>query len=185
MMAPMAATNATRPVSAWVVLRAIFWSLVFVGFFILWIPGRGFGVWQALAWPPSARAWVGLLLIAAGMALATACIAAFARHGGGTPAPMDAPRELVVRGPYRYVRNPMYIGATFALLGQLVIAPAWDLLAYIVLWFAAVAVVVVSYEEPTLHARFGDSYWRYKTHVRRWLPRFGRPYDAEVTHRDG
>ena len=163
-------------VSAWVTLRAIFWSLAFMGYFIFYIPATSFHVWRSFPWPPDARTAAGLLLLVAGEALAIACIAQFVRHGNGTPAPMDAPRRLVVRGPYLYVRNPMYIGGVTALLGQLVIAPAWDFLGYIATWFAAIALFVVLYEEPTLERRFGDSYADYRDHVRRWLPRFGRPY---------
>jgi len=59
----------------------------------------------------------GILVGVAGGPLALWCILAFATVGKGTPAPFDPPRHLVVAGPYRYVRNPMYIGAGLALAG--------------------------------------------------------------------
>lgn len=174
----MDASPAPPRASVWVMLRAILWSLAFMGAFIFYIPATSFRAWQSFRWPPDARTTFGLLVLAAGLSLAIACIAQFVRHGSGTPSPVDAPRRLVVRGPYRYVRNPMYIGGVTALLGQLVIAPAWDFFAYIAAWFAAVALFVVLYEEPTLQARFGDSFADYRTHVRRWIPRFGKRYDG-------
>ena len=59
-----------------------------------------------------------LMLIAAAIALMLWCVGAFGVHGRGTPAPFDPPRELVVRGPYRYMRNPLYLAGILVLLGQ-------------------------------------------------------------------
>lgn len=175
MIRAMSAPQTTRPVSPWLVLRTIVWSLAFAGTVIVYVPWAYFGAWRAPIEPAAPRTWLALLALASGTALVVACIVEFARHGRGTPAPMDAPRELVVHGPYRYVRNPMYLGATLALLGQLALAPSRGFALYIAVWFAAISLVVVVYEEPTLRARFGESYSRYTTHVRRWIPR-RRPY---------
>jgi protein-S-isoprenylcysteine O-methyltransferase Ste14 len=60
---------------------------------------------------------LGIALLAAGGVLALACITAFVIRGEGTPAPFDPPRKFVAVGPYRFVRNPMYIGGFLALLG--------------------------------------------------------------------
>lgn len=174
----MSAPHPSPTVSPWLVLRTITWSLAFAGTFIVWIPWAWYGAWRAPIAVSSVRAVVGLLAIAAGAALVIACIANFARHGGGTPAPMDAPRELVVQGPYRYVRNPMYLGAALAMLGEWLRVPSSPFATYIALWFAAVAVLVITYEEPTLRAKFGESYERYTQEVPRWIPR-ARPYASE------
>jgi protein-S-isoprenylcysteine O-methyltransferase Ste14 len=168
----MNAPHAIRAVSPWLVLRAIVWSLAFAGTFIVYIPWAWFGAWRAPIEVSGVHAFFGLLAIAAGAAIVIACIVSFARHGRGTPAPMDAPRELVVQGPYRYVRNPMYLGAALAMFGEWVRVPSGPFATYIVFWFAAVGVLVVAYEEPTLSANFGESYARYTREVPRWIPRF-------------
>src|SRR5437764_1851921 len=64
---------------------------------------------------------IGATLTAFGAVLALWCIATFVRLGQGTPAPFDPPRRLVIRGPYRFLRNPMYVGAFFALTGLAIV----------------------------------------------------------------
>ena len=114
----------------------------------------------------------GLLCIGLGAALLAACIVEFARSGRGTLAPVDPPRELVVRGLYRYVRNPMYLSVTTIILGELLLTGSRALVVYWMIWFAAVNLFVSGYEEPTLRRRFGASYDRYTQRVGRWLPTF-------------
>ena len=102
--------------------------------------------------------------------LALWCIATFILIGRGTPAPFDPPRRLVVVGPYRLVRNPMYIGAALALPGAALFYESWALLGYCAAFALATHLFVVTYEEPTLRATFGDAYVRYSQQVRRWWP---------------
>jgi protein-S-isoprenylcysteine O-methyltransferase Ste14 len=113
----------------------------------------------------------GILVAAAGGALALWCIGTFAVVGKGTPAPFDPPRRLVIRGPYRYVRNPMYLGAALALLGAAFFYRSLPLLGYAGVFLLVTHVFVVAYEEPTLGRLFGAEYRAYRTRVRRWLPR--------------
>ena len=114
----------------------------------------------------------GVLVGVAGGALALWCILAFAMLGKGTPAPFDPPRRLVVAGPYRYVRNPMYIGAGLALAGAALFYRSLPLLGYVGLFLLATHAFIVFYEEPTLTRLFGQQYRAYQMRVRRWLPRF-------------
>ena len=114
---------------------------------------------------------LGLVCICAGAALLVACIWEFARSGRGTLSPMDPPRRLVVRGLYRYVRNPMYLAVTTIVLGEGLVTRSPALAAYWAIWFAVVNLFVLGYEEPTLHERFGDSYADYSRRVGRWIPR--------------
>ena len=101
-----------------VLLRAIVWATLSVGFLLVFIPGRILERAGIVRPPGIGGAQIGgLVLLALGGALALWCILTFVVVGKGTPAPFDPPRQLVVRGPYRFVRNPMYIGAGFALLG--------------------------------------------------------------------
>jgi protein-S-isoprenylcysteine O-methyltransferase Ste14 len=121
---------------------------------------------------------IGLVSISLGVVLLASCILEFARAGRGTLAPVDAPRKLVVRGLYRYVRNPMYLSVTGIVLGEALMARSGPLLLYWAGFFAAANLFVIAYEEPALRRRFGDPYTRYTERVGRWLPRFGpRPRD--------
>lgn len=108
----------------------------------------------------------------AGGAMALWCIFTFALVGKGTPAPFDPPRHLVVAGPYRFVRNPMYLGAGLALTGAAIFYGSLPLLGYVGLFLLATHAFVVLYEEPTLTRLFGQEYRNYQARVRRWLPRF-------------
>jgi protein-S-isoprenylcysteine O-methyltransferase Ste14 len=113
----------------------------------------------------------GLVVGAAGGALALWCILTFAFVGKGTPAPFDPPRQLVVRGPYRFVRNPMYLGAALAVCGAALFYRSIPLLAYAGLFLLATHLFVVGYEEPTLARTFGADYEAYRARVGRWLIR--------------
>ncbi len=100
------------------------------------------------------------------------CFWAFTFKGRGTPNPTDPPKELVVTGPYRYVRNPIYVGVVFIFLGHFLWFGYWALLIYPALAFLGVHFFVVLYEEPTLKRRFGASYEEYLKSVPRWIPKF-------------
>jgi protein-S-isoprenylcysteine O-methyltransferase Ste14 len=108
---------------------------------------------------------------AGGAALALWCIVTFAVIGRGTPAPFDPPRRLVVIGPYRLVRNPMYLGAGLALARAALFYESRALLGYCAAFAFVMYLFVVVYEEPTLRATFGAPYVRYCERVHRWWPR--------------
>lgn len=124
------------------------------------------------AWGPAQLAAVPLGLV--GLALYLACLWQFAHRGRATPAPIDAPRILVVEGPYRYVRNPMYLGVVGVILAWALGFESGELAIYAAAFFLVVHLFVVTYEEPTLRRTFGSSYDAYRDAVRRWVP--GRPY---------
>lgn len=136
-----------------------------------YIPWRWFGVAQVQPDVTNPLDLIGLLLIIAGAALLAACIWEFASRGRGTLSPVDPPKELVVQGLYRYVRNPMYLSVSTMLLGEALLARSLALLGYWAVFFAAANLFVMWYEEPILRRQFGDSYERYAKHVGRWLPR--------------
>jgi protein-S-isoprenylcysteine O-methyltransferase Ste14 len=119
-------------------------------------------------------AFVGLAPLAVGVALYLWCVSDFVLRGRGTPAPIDAPKELVSRGLYRFVRNPMYVGVAMILLGEVLLLESLALLAYAALVCAAFHLFVVLYEEPNLRRRFGEPYVEYCRSVPRWLPRPAR-----------
>jgi protein-S-isoprenylcysteine O-methyltransferase Ste14 len=113
----------------------------------------------------------GGLLVAFGTVLFAASIWRFGTVGQGTPAPIDAPRHLVVVGPYRYVRNPMYIGVLSAIFGQALMQISIGFAVYGLVAGTMFSVFVVAYEEIVLARRFGDQYQNYCERVPRWIPR--------------
>lgn len=137
----------------------------------MFLPGRVLS-WSGIVRPAGSGAAqvAGMAIGAGGVILALWCIATFILIGRGTPAPFDPPRRLVVVGPYRLVRNPMYIGAALALGGAALYYQSWALLGYCAAFALATHLFVVTYEEPTLRATFGDPYVRYCQRVRRWWP---------------
>ena len=118
--------------------------------------------------------YFGLIPISAGAAILFRCIWDFAVVGRGTLAPVDPPRHLVVRGLYRYVRNPMYVGVLCVLLGEALLFRSRTLLWYAAGFWVFANVIVILYEERVLRRQFGKSYDDYSRSVRRWLPRAPR-----------
>jgi protein-S-isoprenylcysteine O-methyltransferase Ste14 len=114
---------------------------------------------------------LGWALVVAGTVLVLWCIATFVARGRGTPAPFDPPREFVAAGPYRYVRNPMYIGGFGVLLGGGLTVRSPSIVGLAFLFLLLVHLLVLLYEEPALTSRFGEPYLHYKSSVHRWLPR--------------
>ena len=129
--------------------------------------------WLILGQPavPSGGAWIGLVPLAFGLALSTWCVLLFATRGRGTPAPWDPPRRFVAVGPYRLVRNPMYVGAASVIAGEALLFSSWPLAIYLVAIVIVWHLFVIGYEEPTLEREFGDEYRAYRARVRRWVPR--------------
>jgi protein-S-isoprenylcysteine O-methyltransferase Ste14 len=155
-----------------VVVRALTYSTLFIGLILVLLPGRLL-VRAGIAAPEvlGAAQLAGIAIAIAGGALALSCIASFALIGGGTPAPFDPPRRLVVRGPYGVVRNPMYIGAGLALGGASVFYGSLALASYGAAFVVVTHLFVVLYEEPTLRRLFGAEYESYCRRVGRWWPR--------------
>jgi protein-S-isoprenylcysteine O-methyltransferase Ste14 len=155
-----------------VLVRAATYSALFIGLFLIFLPGRilsSTGITQ----PAVVGVWqvAGMFLGVAGAALALSCILTFVFVGSGTPAPFDPPRRLVVRGPYRLTRNPMYLGAALALSGAALFYQSMRLLGYAGLFLFVAHLFVVLYEEPTLRRTFGGDYDTYSRRVGRWWPK--------------
>jgi protein-S-isoprenylcysteine O-methyltransferase Ste14 len=155
----------------WLIIRSLAWAVLIPGLFAGYVPWRYFGLRNVQLDPQNPLHIIGLLCIAIGAGLLGTCIWEFARSGRGTLAPVDPPRELVVKGLYRYVRNPMYLSVTTVVLGEFLLTGSRQLLVYWAIWFAAANLFVIGYEEPTLRQRFGTSYERYQAEVGRWVPR--------------
>jgi protein-S-isoprenylcysteine O-methyltransferase Ste14 len=132
----------------------------------LWIAG-GRGVGSGLAFALGC----GLLLL--GACIYAWCVWDFASFGRGTPAPIDAPKRLVMRGLYRYTRNPMYVGVLSVILGFSAVFQAPAVLLYGLVVTTAFNLFVRLYEEPHLAGEFGEEYRDYCRRVGRWLPGIG------------
>jgi protein-S-isoprenylcysteine O-methyltransferase Ste14 len=112
-------------------------------------------------------AWVPLLL---GASIYAWCLWDFAVTGRGTPVPLDAPKVLVVRGLYRYSRNPMYVGVLSGIAGWALLCGALNVAVYGACVAALFSLFVLFYEEPHLRRVFGARYEQYCSEVSRWFP---------------
>lgn len=155
-----------------VLFRTLTYATLFIGFVLVYVPARVLS-WSGIV-APAGIGWAqiaGIIVGGLGAATALSCVAAFAWVGKGTPAPFDPPRRLVIRGPYRFVRNPMYIGAALAMAGAALFFKSAMLFAYVGLFLLITHLFVVLYEEPTLRRMFGPEYEAYCRSVKRWRPR--------------
>jgi protein-S-isoprenylcysteine O-methyltransferase Ste14 len=113
----------------------------------------------------------GAVLLVAGVALFIWCVSLFARVGQGTLAPWDPTRNLVISGPYRFVRNPMISGVALLLVGQALFWPSKTVALWALIFITINHIYFVFSEEPGLEERFGEPYRKYKANVPRWVPR--------------
>jgi protein-S-isoprenylcysteine O-methyltransferase Ste14 len=153
---------------------------------------------HTLLLPCTVAVWVPLLLLGerrrtppewgalglAGAAVGLLCLAVFVwctydfiARGRGTPNPLDPPKVVVATGPYRWVRNPMYVSATLFILAGAALYRSATLALYAACVLTGFHLFVTLYEEPSLRRRFGRSYEDYCRRVPRWLPR--APREAE------
>ncbi len=154
-----------------VLFRTITYATFFVGFLLIYLPSRVL-LWSGIVRPATMQApqIAGMIVATLGALLALWCVVTFVHIGKGTPAPFDPPRRLVVRGPYRFVRNPMYVGGALTLAGAALFYRSLFLLAYGCIFLLAFSLFVLFYEEPTLRRTFGPDYEAYCHRVARWLP---------------
>ena len=163
-------TDTTRRIFA--ALRSIFFAGAFIALWgTLAVFAREYDVVLGGAWLPPAVQPLGWALAAGGALLAASCVAVFASRGRGTPAPFDPPRLFVATGPYRWVRNPMYLGAFGVMFGSALVSRSPGVLLLSAVFALFATAFTVFYEEPALRRRFGDSYAEYRGSVRRWIPR--------------
>jgi protein-S-isoprenylcysteine O-methyltransferase Ste14 len=153
-------------------LRAVLFGTVFLVFW-LWVALRIQALDRYLG--ASLPAWtlaLGFLTIAGGATLVAVCIVLFVVQGLGTPAPFDAPKRFVAVGPYRIIRNPMYIGGLLLLAGFGLFQHSKAILLFCPLWLLGAHLFVTLYEEPVLKDKFGTSYLGYCRAVPRWIPKW-------------
>ncbi len=154
-----------------IAIKTLIFTVIVPGTITLWLPR-----WLLSSAPASEGnpQYVGAIPILIGAAIYFWCAWDFTFAGKGTPAPIDPPKQLVMRGLYRYVRNPMYVGVLLILLGEAVLFESRVLFAYAGLVFLAFYLFVLVLEEPILKRKFGASYEQYYKLVPRWIPRTKR-----------
>ena len=155
------------------VLRSALYITAFALFWLWLMPGW-LNLHTSISLPSKAPVrWLGVIPLLVGLPLVFNCFARFVFAGRGTPAPFDPPRLLVIAGPYRYMRNPMYLGAGLVLAGSAILFAEFStgLAAYAIGTIVAVNFFIMFYEEPILQQKFGDQYENYCKNVGRWIPR--------------
>jgi protein-S-isoprenylcysteine O-methyltransferase Ste14 len=158
--------------------ETILFSVMVPGAVAFWIPRDTLHLWKRMLlehW----MSWhsIAMVPLTIGSLVYLRCLWEFAVQGNGIPAPVDHPKQLVITGLYRYVRNPMYVGVLLFLLGEATFFTSWRVLAYAIAWLAFVHVNVILYEEPNLRRKFNGPYEHYRSVVHRWIP--GRPYGGK------
>jgi len=156
-------------------IKNLIFTVLVPGSVGIWLPlwiaaGNG----ATLAMPASPVQGAALIPVILGFSIYLWCVWDFGIRGRGTPAPIDAPKVLVVQGLYRYVRNPMYVGVGLMTAGWWLYFRSSALLMYGAVVVTFFQLFVLFYEEPHLKRVFGEPYERYCSQVRRWIP--GPPF---------
>lgn len=151
-------------------------ALVYVPTLVLWLTHGGQHA-AIFAEPATGRFWLALLIGICGLALAAWTVRLFTRFGDGTPAPWDPPRKLVIRGPYRFVRNPMIVSVLIMQIAESIFFGSWPLAVWMATFFMINALYFPLSEEKGLEKRFGEDYRLYRDNVPPWVPRL-RPWQG-------
>ena len=152
-------------------LRSVFFTFLLPGTVTVFIPYWIVSSREGRVSNTHSFRYLGVPLILIGAVGLLGCIWQFFSEGRGTLAPIDAPKELVVRGLYKYVRNPMYVSVVTILIGEAILFSSTAIIVEAVIFIVLAYLFVVFYEEPALRRQFGESYERYTQRVGRWIPR--------------
>ncbi len=145
---------------------AVMWTIfLVVGPWLVHRVAEAMGIWSFAGSTP-----VGVALFIAGGSLGLRSGYVMARVGEGTPLPLDTARNLVIAGPYRWIRNPMAVAGTIQSFAVGVILGSPAVFAATILSAALWHVWVRPAEEQDLTARFGQPYVDYCDSVRCWIP---------------
>lgn len=161
------------------ILGTVAFLVLAPGFFVVLLP-YWISRWQFQSRLPGFSPFraIGALLIIAAAPVLLESFARFALQGLGTPAPVFPTQRLIVKGFYRYVRNPMYLAVVSIVIGQALLFGDRRVLAYGLFAWLVTHAFVLTYEEPTLRKTFDTEYEIYRTNVPRWIPRL-TPWHGE------
>jgi protein-S-isoprenylcysteine O-methyltransferase Ste14 len=157
-------------------LGTLLFLFLILPFFFIWIPYKilsftnniylfDIGVFRYCGWIP----------IVLGFVIYFWCSLSFLIFGKGTPLIFHPTKKLVVKGSYRYIRNPMYVGALLIVSGEALLFQSKGLFIFALVIFVDTNIRILAFEEPNLANKFGESYEQCRKSVRRWIPRL-KPY---------
>ena len=149
------------------------WYVAFFATIFVYFPSLFVDLNAEMAWPgwqSTPTRWAGVAGIVGGIAMILYCTGLFVRRGRGTPVPAAPPQELVLQGPYRFSRNPIYVAYVAVWLGIFLVLGHAALALYAALGTAALVGVVRLWEEPELERRFGSRWLDYCRAAPRWIP---------------
>lgn len=164
----------------WLLLKNLIYTVVVPGFIVGWMP---------LAFLTRFRQWpehwaffhyLAFLPLLLGLALYFLSLWQVLNKGQATPLPLDPPQKVLARGPYGWVRNPLYISFLLMVLGEALFFERVVLWLYLVFLASALQLIVVMIEEESLRRRFGALYSDYYNVTNRWLPRRPRPRTVPI-----
>jgi protein-S-isoprenylcysteine O-methyltransferase Ste14 len=159
----------------WVLFKTAIFTVCVPGVVAIWIPYRLAGageIREILENASQMRLYSGILFFLIGTVAYLWCAWDFSVKGLGTPAPIDAPKRLVINGLYRYVRNPMYLSVEYLISAQCIVRSSHPVYYYLIFFAVSAHLFVLLYEEPYLRRLFGEQYEDYCRNVSRWIPRF-------------
>lgn len=114
----------------------------------------------------------GIIIMWLGTALAIWCAVLMFMYGKGTFLVTSAPKKMLTRNIYGYVRNPMMWALFIIVFGEILTFGHFILLVWLIAMIRIIYLIVTNYEEPQLERRFGESWKEYCQEVPGWLPRF-------------
>jgi protein-S-isoprenylcysteine O-methyltransferase Ste14 len=158
----------------------VFWSTFFLAVpaVLVWAEDRAGIAWPTLGEQPWPALGAGAFALASVVGL-WSC-ATMATVGLGTPLPAATARRLVVRGPYRFVRNPMAVAGAIQTIGVGMWAGSWTVVLAGATGAVAWHLLIRPMEEADLLERFGASYEQYRAQVRCWVPRRSAHAEPEI-----
>jgi protein-S-isoprenylcysteine O-methyltransferase Ste14 len=153
----------------WILFKTVLFAILVPGTVTVVVPGLLLSGDGHVAGGSTLFRCLAVVPVLVGIAVCIWSLYDFVFYGRGTPAPIDPPKALVVRGPYRWTRNPMYVGVVGILTGEALFFQSFPLLVYALFMFLGFHLFIIAYEEPTLRRKFGESYQRYCKTAPRWF----------------
>ena len=138
------------------------WALLFI------LVGWGIGASLHLA-PIFQHTLAGFVVFAMGFAVSASGRLAFAKAGTEVVPASKKNSALVISGPFKFTRNPMYLGILIAMIGLAMVIGSLSAYAAVIVYFLFVNFVSIPYEEEKMERQFGDAFRDYKSRVRRWI----------------
>lgn len=165
--------------SAVTLIKSYLYMIVAAGILVGYAPHLAASIKPRIDVELGALAQLAWVLWGGGGALIAASVWYFGTGAGSSPAFNETPKRLVVRGPYRHVRNPMYVGQLIVIAGHFLWTGTLSILIYFGAYALGVYLISTRYEQPLLKNLFPQAFEHYRSHVPAWIPSL-RPYDPSA-----